>query len=349
MPKISIIVPVYKKEYSIDYCLKSILSQSFTDFELILVDDGSPDNCGKICDDYAKKDNRIKVIHISNGGVSNARNVGLENASGQYVTFVDADDKLTENALSELESSVNKYNADIVVGGMEYELTNYGANQVTVNYQLNREEKLFTATEFSEILDNIWLNNNMKSIWSKLYDLSIINNNSLRFNTNLIVLEDADFVVEYLRYCNTVLSIRNIVYRVCDYVGRDSAMNRSRRDYADDVKYVQNKMTEFFDNCGVSKDKKCRDVLYDEFCWAWKNLWVLPAKTFKEKKKKYKRMKEVLSWDEMQRFVLMNKKEYTRIEYIFMRIKNITGIRLIQKFRKIIYNKVKKLSRRYTL
>ena len=92
MRTISVIVPVYKVEPYINHCVDSILAQTYRDFELILVDDGSPDNCGKICDEYAKKDSRVKVIHKVNGGVSSARNMGLDNAKGEWITFIDADD-----------------------------------------------------------------------------------------------------------------------------------------------------------------------------------------------------------------------------------------------------------------
>ena len=92
MPKLSIIVPVYKVEQYINKCIDSILNQTFTDFELILVDDGSPDNCGKICDEYAQKDERVRVIHKENGGVSSARNLGIDEAKGEYVSFIDPDD-----------------------------------------------------------------------------------------------------------------------------------------------------------------------------------------------------------------------------------------------------------------
>ena len=92
MPKVSVIVPVYKVEKYIGKCIESILSQTFKDFELILVDDGSPDSSGAICDQYAQKDSRIQVIHKTNGGVSSARNLGLDKARGQWITFVDADD-----------------------------------------------------------------------------------------------------------------------------------------------------------------------------------------------------------------------------------------------------------------
>ena len=92
VPKVSIIVPVYKVEKYLRKCIDSIINQTLKDIEIILVDDGSPDNCGKICDEYAAKDTRIKVIHKENGGLSSARNAGMEVAEGEYIGFVDSDD-----------------------------------------------------------------------------------------------------------------------------------------------------------------------------------------------------------------------------------------------------------------
>lgn len=101
-PKVSVIVPVYKVEKYLPECIESVLAQTFTDFELILVDDGSPDNSGKICDDYAARDPRIRVFHKENGGVTSARRLGVENAKGEWVMFVDSDDKLFPHALDVL-------------------------------------------------------------------------------------------------------------------------------------------------------------------------------------------------------------------------------------------------------
>lgn len=98
--KISVIVPVYRVEKYLSRCVESILSQSFTDFELILIDDGSPDNCPDLCDKYSERDGRVKVIHQNNSGVSSARNNGLLNAKGEWVLFIDSDDELNKNALS---------------------------------------------------------------------------------------------------------------------------------------------------------------------------------------------------------------------------------------------------------
>ena len=99
MPKVSVIVPVYKAEKYLRQCIESILAQTFTDWECILVDDGSPDHSGAICDEYAQKDARSRVIHKENGGVSSARKVGLDNVKGDWSTFLDADDFIYKNAL----------------------------------------------------------------------------------------------------------------------------------------------------------------------------------------------------------------------------------------------------------
>ena len=113
MPKISVIVPVYKVESYIQRCVESILSQNYRDFELILVDDGSPDNCPAICDHYAAHDMRVKVIHQMNQGVSAARNNGVSIAKGEYVTFIDSDDYVASNYLDVLYRACKEYSADI--------------------------------------------------------------------------------------------------------------------------------------------------------------------------------------------------------------------------------------------
>ena len=100
--KLSIIIPVYRAEDTLERCIGSILQQSFTSYELILVDDGSPDACPLLCDEYAGKDSRIHVIHKENGGLSDARNVGIKMAKGLYITFIDSDDAIGENTLQQL-------------------------------------------------------------------------------------------------------------------------------------------------------------------------------------------------------------------------------------------------------
>ena len=115
MPTISVIVPVYKVEQYLHQCIDSILAQTFTDFELILIDDGSPDNCGAICDEYAKQDARITVIHQENGGLSAARNAGIDIAKGEYLTFIDSDDWVHPMYLELLVRAVTDNSVDISV------------------------------------------------------------------------------------------------------------------------------------------------------------------------------------------------------------------------------------------
>ena len=115
---ISIIVPIYKVEKYLSRCIDSILAQTYKNLEIILVDDGSPDKCPEICDKYAKEDSRIKVIHKKNGGVSSARNAGLDVATGKYIFFVDSDDIITEDALSNLYEKATEAKAKLAIGGI---------------------------------------------------------------------------------------------------------------------------------------------------------------------------------------------------------------------------------------
>ena len=116
-PAVSVIVPVYKTEKYLAECIESILAQTFKDFEMILVDDGSPDNCGAICDTYAARDPRIRVFHKENGGVTSARRLGVERSRAEWITFVDSDDKLFPNALRDLTEAAKKHpDADLVEG-----------------------------------------------------------------------------------------------------------------------------------------------------------------------------------------------------------------------------------------
>ena len=119
MPKISVIVPVYKVEKYLDRCVESVLNQTFSDFELILVDDGSPDNCPALCDQWAEKDSRIRVIHKENGGLSDARNAGLDVVSGDWITFVDSDDYIHPQMLQLLFEAAEKHGVTVSACGYQ--------------------------------------------------------------------------------------------------------------------------------------------------------------------------------------------------------------------------------------
>lgn len=107
--KLSIIIPVYKTQDTLDRCLQSVLQQSFTDYEIILVDDESPDDCPKLCDEYTQKDEKIQVFHKKNGGLSDARNFGIRQAKGEYITFIDSDDAIVPNTLQHIMDELTAY------------------------------------------------------------------------------------------------------------------------------------------------------------------------------------------------------------------------------------------------
>lgn len=144
MPKISVIVPVYKVEKYLKKCVDSILAQTFTDFELWLVDDGSPDNCGAICDAYARKDSRVKVIHKENGGLSDARNAALDVMNGEYVFFVDSDDWIAADTLGIMYAALKRTGAKVATGNM---ISVYEDGTEKVLYSPAQEEKLLVGEE----------------------------------------------------------------------------------------------------------------------------------------------------------------------------------------------------------
>lgn len=162
-PIISVIIPVYKVESYLHRCIDSILNQQYKNLEVILVNDGSPDNCGNICDRYAKQDNRIKVIHKKNGGLSDARNAGLEIASGDYISFIDSDDLIHPQMYSKLYNLIKKTGADIAQ--CEYVRFDRGVNLQDLNE--NAVEKVYTNIQALEAL--IESNKLVPPVWNKLY------------------------------------------------------------------------------------------------------------------------------------------------------------------------------------
>ena len=159
---ISIVIPVYKVEKYLEKCIESVLKQTYTNLQIILVDDGSPDNCGKICDEYAKRDSRIDVIHKVNGGLSEARNVGISKAKGRYIGFVDSDDYIKENMYEILLNLIKKYDADVSICNL-YDVIDES------EYIRNKENGIREYSRL-DILKEVLLDKNIQSYaWNKLY------------------------------------------------------------------------------------------------------------------------------------------------------------------------------------
>lgn len=160
---ISVIVPVYKVEKYLEKCIESIIKQTYTNLQIILVDDGSPDNCGKICDEYAKKDLRIEVIHKANGGLSDARNVGISKAKGRYIGFVDSDDYIKEDMYEILLNLIKKYDADVSICNL-YDV-------IDGNECIRNKENGIREYSRLDILKEVLLDKNIQSYaWNKLYE-----------------------------------------------------------------------------------------------------------------------------------------------------------------------------------
>ena len=191
--KVSIIVPVYNTETYLSCCIDSILSQSFTDFELLLVDDGSTDGSGKICDAYAEKDSRIRVFHKKNGGVSSARNMGLDNAKGEWVFFVDSDDELMPDGLKTMAGMACD-GADMVMAG--YETFDEEGNKL---YAIEtRTTKRLSALEAAKEMFAPMDYRYMGYIWSRLFRHQVIQSNHLRLSEQLFFNEDRLFVTQFI-------------------------------------------------------------------------------------------------------------------------------------------------------
>lgn len=198
----SIIVPVYKVEKYLRECIDSILSQKFTDFELILVDDGSPDSCPQICDEYAVQDTHIKVIHKANSGLSSARNVGLLTARGEYVVFVDSDDVLCCDALKNLYNYIKKTSLpDMVIGNIIH--WDGKSEQIVVDNRIfinsQRYRTIFEMNEAyaAERVQLPW------RAYQSVYNRQFLKKNKLMYEETLIGAEDCDFYLKAIEYVET--------------------------------------------------------------------------------------------------------------------------------------------------
>ncbi|MGL4992925.1 MAG: glycosyltransferase family 2 protein [Bacteroidales bacterium] len=228
-PKISVIVPVYKVEKYLPKCIDSILAQTFTDFELLLIDDGSPDNSGAICDEYARRDSRIRVFHKENGGVSSARNLGIDEAKGEWIAFVDGDDWVGERYLDGFFVGYNSFDVDIILKGFT-EVNSSGSNLK----QVNLPSLYLKSNNIYKLLLDYYSHFFSASPWRKLFRLRVINDNKLRFNCYIDLGEDAIFLMNYLLYIDNIQLIDQVDY----YYRRLDGTSLSTKKYCfEDRKY----------------------------------------------------------------------------------------------------------------
>jgi glycosyltransferase involved in cell wall biosynthesis len=216
MPAISVIVPIYNVEKYLCKCLDSILAQTFTDYELLLIDDGSLDRSGQICDEYAIKDYRISVFHKENGGVSSARNLGLDNAKGKWIAFIDSDDWVDTTYLEHL-----------LEGDEDVELRGMGLMMQLHKQKWRKQvthKKLFLMGNLGKFYQLYMNDSLMRSPYVKLFLLSIINKANIRYDTCLQLWEDALFNLQYLNKVKSI-SIKN--YAEYYYRNTESSLSKN--------------------------------------------------------------------------------------------------------------------------
>ena len=216
--RISVIIPIYNSIHKLEKCVDSVLCQTYTDFECILVDDGSYDGSGELCDKLANQDVRVKVIHKPNGGVGSSRNAGLLIAQGEWIVFVDSDDYLLQNHLESLLAST-KAEIDFILCGFQEE----GCNNALV-HRYERSiyvgksaiKKLMVSSDFLSHM----------TPWDKMFRKSIVDENHLRFDEKLPISEDRLFCYQYLLYTSGIATTQDITY-IHDRSDKNSLSHKS--------------------------------------------------------------------------------------------------------------------------
>lgn len=212
MKYISVIVPVYNVEKYIKRCVESILNQTLEQIELILIDDGSVDNSGKICDEFQEKDNRVSVIHQKNQGVSIARNNGLDIATGKYIAFIDADDFIDARMFQTMFETAEKENSDLAICGSDYVDVDGNIKET----YLEKEREILTREEiFQRYFD--MPPSIRKAVWNKIFRRDLLQN--LKFSPGIKMAEDAEFLFEYIKKIEKAVLIHKPLYKNCERPG----------------------------------------------------------------------------------------------------------------------------------
>ena len=265
MSTISVIVPVYNVEKYIHRCVDSILSQTFRDFELILVDDGSPDNCGSICDDYAAKDSRVRVIHKENGGLSSARNAGMKIARGKYYLFCDSDDYVASDWCEQFLDQTVPEEDNYIFGGIN--TVRISETGETVIPPVPLEQQGWVISDYLALQSRGVLG----FACNVLYYADVLRRHHLRFSEDVIV-EDLPFNLAYLRYMEKLVYTGKAGY----YYIHDCRETLSRKYYPESFRRWQEKyrvsqdfITEYLPS---EKQEENRHIVADKYLFQFLNV-----------------------------------------------------------------------------
>lgn len=256
--EVSIIVPVYNNEKYLKQCLNSIINQTFKDIEIILVDDGSTDKSASICDEYAKKDNRIIVVHGQNTGVSHARNIGIELSKGKYMIFCDSDDRIEDDFVEVHYKIINTKSTDMVCSGIYRNFYKDGNLQksevagVPQDLYIDKENLDKHLKYILETMEGPFLSSCMK-----IYKSEIIKKNKLYFDESMIFHEDYDFNVRFLTVADNIYISKEIKYYYTGIINNGGIKKRNKANVIYEVsKYYSklNLLLESLNNNGELKD-----------------------------------------------------------------------------------------------
>lgn len=248
---ISVIIPVYNVEKYLRQCIESVIDQSYHNLEIILIDDGSTDESGKLCNIYAKTDNRIKVIHPENCGVSGARNTGLQYATGEYIAFVDSDDIIEKQMLEKCIYEMQEEQLDFVYFNIVCK-AEHGEPYPDMPVKQGTTEICSMEQRMQVILDD-FLGYKMKfSVWNKLYRRNFLVNHHIRFDEGIWIAEDLAFNLKCLMYANKIKGIPDVLYQYWRREG--SAITSTDKVFfqLDDYSRFLEKVEEFYINGGFS-------------------------------------------------------------------------------------------------
>ena len=241
--KVSIIVPVYNCERYLKRCVDSILAQTFPDIEVILVDDGSPDGSGAICDEYAKRDERVVVIHKENGGVSSARNMGLDRASGQYIMFCDSDDCVSPEWVEKLYHLVSRAEVDWAFCG--YQRISSEDGKAIFKRPIQGFPEIVPRKTFWQ------LRNIFHSLWNKIFKKEIIDKFGIRLDERRSYSEDFLFNLEYLKSCTRSIGLCEEMLYYYTIGKNDSLTHCFHAQIWEQEKESMNILREAINDCGI--------------------------------------------------------------------------------------------------
>lgn len=268
---VSVVVPVYNVEKYLDKCLGSIVGQTYKNIEIILVDDGSPDNCPQMCDEWAEKDSRIKVIHKKNAGLGMARNTGIDNSNGQYICFIDSDDSIAANTIEKCVDAALKKNVDAVLFGM-VDVNSKNEYLQDVDFSICKlvyEGKQVVEELLPEIIAHDFssgpAHNFAFSACTALFKLSVIKDNNLSFlSEREIISEDSYFLLELYSKLNAVALIPEALY--FRFNNNFSLTKTYRSDRQQKNTFFYERALELAENLRYSNQLKNRiSVLYQNF------------------------------------------------------------------------------------